>query len=270
MIKHIALTACSNPLSEQGQKEMNELIELLKEHHIQVEMEADLTQPFSAKKRADILMKYYRNPDVEMIFDISGGDLANGVLTYLDYETIKENPKPFVGYSDLSVILNGIYAKTGNQGMLYQIRNLIGSDEERQQKEFFDYLEGKSNELCEPEIFMLQGELPEETSIVGGNIRCFLKLAGTSFWPDLNGKILFLESRSGKRELITAFFYQLKQMGVFEHIKGLVLGTFTQLDREEGMYAVEQIVLEVLGEEIPLGRTLEVGHGVDSKGVMIG
>ena len=65
------------------------------------------------------------------MFDVSGGDESNGVLEYLDYEAIRErnaeNPVAFFGYSDLTAVLNALYAKTGMRTGLYQIRNLAGS-----------------------------------------------------------------------------------------------------------------------------------------------
>ena len=67
---------------------------------------------------------------------------------------------------------------------------------------------------------------------MGGNIRCFLKLAGTPYMPDTRGKILFLESNGGDRHRTAAAFSQLRQMGVFDEIAGLLLGTFTALDRD--------------------------------------
>ena len=56
-------------------------------------------------------MNFYQDREIQMIFDISGGDIANEILPYLDFEVIAENPKPFWGYSDLTTIMNAIYAK---------------------------------------------------------------------------------------------------------------------------------------------------------------
>lgn len=78
------------------------------------------------QERAKMLMTYYQDEQIQAIFDISGGDLANGVLTYLDYDVIRANPKPFFGYSDLSVVLNAIYSQAGVPTYWYQLRHLIG------------------------------------------------------------------------------------------------------------------------------------------------
>lgn len=267
----IALVACSNPITDAQSIEVRQVISILRQHHISVLIHHSIQDFISAKQRADDLMECYRNPEVQMICDISGGDLANGVLSYLDFDYIKKHPKPFCGYSDLTSIINGIYTKTGNPGILYQIRNLCGPDSNRQQMYFLNYLSGTSKQLICPKIKMIQGEKIPSSVIAGGNIRCLLKLAGTPFWPDLSDKILLLESLSGGKERIQAFFDQLNHMGVFQQISGLLLGTFTQLDREYGVHAVEQIALESIGNHlIPVGRTMEIGHGKNSLAIAIG
>lgn len=67
----------------------------------------------TARERADALMGFYRDDEIKGIFDISGGDVANGILPYLDYNVIASSSKLFWGYSDLTTVINAIYAKTG-------------------------------------------------------------------------------------------------------------------------------------------------------------
>ena len=63
----------------------------------------------TARQRADALMEFYRDEEIRQIFDVSGGDLANGILPYLDYAQIQESDKCFWGHSDLTTVLNAIY-----------------------------------------------------------------------------------------------------------------------------------------------------------------
>ena len=92
------------------------------------------------------------------IFDISGGDLANEVLGQLDYEVIKASGKPFFGYSDLTTVINGIYAKTGNKGYLYQIRNIIREDGALQKEWVRKTLFEDKRDLVDFSYEFLQGE----------------------------------------------------------------------------------------------------------------
>lgn len=84
----------------------------------------------TARERAQALMDFYMDDEIKGIFDISGGDIANGILPYLDYDIIANSSKLFWGYSDLTTVMNAIYAKTGKASVLYQIRNLIYEDRE--------------------------------------------------------------------------------------------------------------------------------------------
>lgn len=77
-------------------------------------------------------MDFYRDDTIEEIFDVSGGDMANEILPYLDFQTIAYAKKHFWGYSDLTTVLNAIYARTGKASVLYQIRNLTYEHSQQQ------------------------------------------------------------------------------------------------------------------------------------------
>ena len=125
--------------------------------------------------------------------------------------------------------------------------------------------------MCSSDLWrFLRGEKMEGT-LVGGNIRCFLKLAGTHWFPDLNGRILFLESLGGSLATVHTCLAQFRQMGAFEQISGLLIGSFTKADRVSGRPAVEKAVLECTGNPcLPVASTLQVGHGPDSRALRIG
>ena len=223
----------------------------------------------TAKERAESLMNFYKDPSVDAIFDISGGDLANEVLAFLDYEVISKSGKMFWGYSDLTTIINAIYAKTGRSSVLYQVRNLLYKNQEQQIRNFSETMMEGGESLYQISYSFLQGE--EMCGIVvGGNIRCLLKLAGTPYWPNMKDKILLLESYSGNAARITTYLSQLKQMGVFEQVKGVLLGTFTEMEREGYIPSVETLILQYVDKKLPVAVTKEIGHGTDSKAVMIG
>ena len=111
---------------------------------------------------------------------------------------------------------------------------------------------------------------PVQGVVVGGNIRCLLKLAGTEYWPDMHGKILLLESFHGKAAQIRAYFSQLNQMGVFGQVNGILLGTFTELEETEDVSFVPELARRYTGETAPILKTGRIGHGIQSKGIVIG
>ncbi len=223
----------------------------------------------TAKERAQALMKFYMDDEIKGIFDISGGDIANGILPYLDYDFIADSSKIFWGYSDLTTVLNAIYAKTGKASVLYQIRNLIYDKKEEQIENFRNTVINGGNDLFQIKYrFIQQKEM--HGIVVGGNIRCFLKLAGTEFMPDLEGKILLLESYNGMVPQIETYLCQLQQLGAFEKIAGILLGTFTQMKAERCIPTAETLVRRIAGKNLPIAVTEDIGHGTDSKGIVIG
>lgn len=223
----------------------------------------------TAYERAQALMEFYTDDNIKGIFDISGGDIANGILPYLDYDIIANSPKLFWGYSDLTTVINAIYAKTGKASVLYQIRNLIYVNKEEQIANFRNTVMNGADDLFQINYqFIQQKEM--RGIVVGGNIRCFLKLAGTEFMPDLKDKILLLESYGGTVPNIETYLRQLQQFETFEKVAGILLGTFTQMEAENCIPTVATLVKEIAGGCLPIAVTRDIGHGTDSKGIIIG
>lgn len=272
----IGIISCSNGLSIKNKNLIDELKLNLKSLDIEM-VEGDTLYAkeynlFSGtgEEKARALEKLFLDKDIKMIFDISGGDLANEVLDFLDFNLIKENPKPFFGYSDLTVLLNAIYYKCHITTYNYQLRNLIGKFKEEQIQNFkASFIEGKED------IFNLDYEWINgshlEGVVVGGNIRCLLKLAGTKYMPDFKDKILFLESFSGNSAKMVTYITQYKNLGVFNEVKGIILGEFTEMERENLKPDIVEILKRVIGEiNIPILKTRDLGHGADAKCIPIG
>ena len=223
----------------------------------------------TAKERANALMNFYKDNEIKGIFDISGGDVANGILPYLDYEIIANSCKMFWGYSDLTTVINAIYKKTGKASVLYQIRNLIYDCKERQIADFYNTTMKNGTDLFKLNCKFIQ-QSKMHGIVVGGNIRCFLKLAGTEYMPDLDNKILLLESFQGTVAKVETYLCQLKQIGAFDKAAGIILGTFTEMEKAKCIPDLETLVKRIAGKDIPIAVTKDIGHGADSKGIIIG
>jgi peptidase U61, LD-carboxypeptidase A len=206
----------------------------------------------SPQLRADELMSFYRNNEIKAIFDISGGDIANEVLEYLDYDVIKENYKSFFGYSDLTTVLNALVCKTDKINYLYQILNIIENVEIR--TSFENTFLKKQNSLFDVNWKFLQGT-KIEGEIVGGNIRCFLKLAGTEYFPKVENKVLFIEGLGSSIEGLLTHLTQLKQLGVFDKISGLLIGTFTKIEKEFSVEEIFEIIQEYIPSSLSVAKT---------------
>lgn len=271
----VALIACSNPLENEKKDEINELIATLERAGLTVVVSPYLYLTDSSilgrgKLCAKVLMEYYKDKEIKAIFDLSGGDTANEILDYLNYELIKENPKLFFGYSDLTTVLNAIYTKTGLPNVLYQVRNINIEKSGNKRKELYDVLFFGGDNLFQFSYEFIQGK-EMEGIVIGGNIRCLLKLAGTSYFPDFTGKVLLLESLGGEVPVMISFFNQLKQLGIFERVNGILLGTFTTMEKYKLSPTIEELVTRIVDNPlIPIAKTREIGHGRESSAIIIG
>lgn len=277
----IAITACSNPMKPSFQNDMDRLCSILEAMGL-VPILSDYIYDngtgFSGtgKERADALMTFYKDSDIMAICDISGGDMANEILPYLDFEGIAANPKPFFGYSDLTTIINAITTMTGHESVLYQIRNVLYNHGQEQIANLRKLFKENDEALYDFDYSFVQGNALEGV-LIGGNIRCFLKLAGTKYMPDFHNKILLLEAYSGGTAQMITFLSQLKMMGAFEQINGILLGTFTKMEEafaqsEDGGQEsdIVELVKRIAGKELPIAKTQFIGHGTNSKAAVIG
>lgn len=268
----IALVVCSNGKNIEDKDRLEKLESILVEMGLvpiftKYIYKDKIGRGEKAQVRAEELMSFYKNKEIKAIFDISGGDIANEVLDYLDYDVIKRNYKPFFGYSDLTTVLNALVSKTNEINYLYQILNIIESDKIREN--FEDTFLKNNQTLFDVKWKFLQGS-SVEGEVIGGNIRCFLKLAGTKYFPEVENKVLFIEGLGTSIEGLVTHLAQLKQIGVFDKISGLLIGTFTKIEKEISEEELFELVKDYIPEHVPVVKTSEVGHAKDSKVLKIG
>lgn len=271
-IRKVALTACSDPEPLSYQGKIERLVKLLKQEGLEVEVSPYLFGCFEEhpeQKKAQNLMRYFQEEEIEFIFDVSGGDIANSVLQELDYETICQSRAVFCGYSDLTTILNAIIARTGRETMNYQIRNLLYDHADEAMIYFRERILKSLVDGSDLDCQFFRGS-GMHGRVLGGNIRCLLKLAGTPFWPDMRGAILLLEAYGGGVMQMTTYLHQLKQMGVLEQISGILLGTFSTMEKEQWKLTMEELVRRIVPETLPIATTRYIGHGTDAKAIILG
>lgn len=285
MNNKIGLVCCSNGQKIEYKSDIDKLCDMMNEFGVDTVCsryiyENESCFSGSAVERANALMDFYRDEEITAIYDVSGGDIANEILPYLDYDLIKNSNKMFWGYSDLTTIINAIYAKTESSSVLYQIKNLMWDKTGEQFEHYRKYI--KKSDMDTQEIYenintdlfrfrycFIQGNHMSGV-VVGGNIRCLLKLAGTEYFPDMTDKILLLEAMSGEVSHMVTYLNQLKQMGVFEKINGILLGTFIAMEKNNCKPDIIELVTKYAGRDIPIAKTDDIGHRSDSKAITIG
>ncbi|WP_024615994.1 LD-carboxypeptidase [Clostridium sp. Ade.TY] len=269
----IAFVACSNQLDLSYKVKIDSLVKIFGNLKIKVLLSNNIFKTnstySSGLSRANELNAFFKDNSIKYIFDISGGDLCNEILPYLDFECIKNSSTIYFAYSDLSVLLNAIYKKTKKVSYYYNLKNIVNNNAFQ---EFFNTFILKNNYSLfniSNYTFIIGNSL--EGIVLGGNIRCTLKLAGTEYLPDFNNKILFLESYSGDITKIRTFIAQYKMMNIFSEIKGVLLGQFTELTDRNQYNDFLDIMKPICNlYNIPLVISKTIGHSNDSKGIAIG
>lgn len=267
-----ALVACSDPMLLYQQDDIKQLKMLLEKEGLEVVVSPYLFERFenlTEQNKAQDLMEYFCDPEMNFLFDVSGGDIANSVLSELDYDTIRESKAMFCGYSDLTTVLNAIYTKTGRETINFQVRNLLYDDTEVERIYFREHVLPSNVSAEDLDCHFLRGDAMRGR-VLGGNIRCFLKLAGTPYWPDLNGAVLLLEACSGGVMKMTTYLHQLKQMGVFEQVSGILLGTFSEMEKKQLTPTMAELVQSIVPTTLPIAVTRYIGHETDARAIVIG
>lgn len=213
-------------------------------------------------EKLEALHGLYADKTIDAIWAAGGGNRAMDMLSGLDFDLIKDNPKPLIGYSDVSCLLNAVAARTG------QICYHAPMFKELHKTEILK--SPKNWPLGDDAI--LNGGRAEGVS-VGGCLSLFHLLVGTDKCPKLEGAILFLEDTGDQISRFDRMFLDMKHKGVFEKIGGLVLGGFHDLQdgaRPFG-FTMEEIVRQAVGEQdIPVIMNAPFGHGEQNSPFPIG
>lgn len=269
----IGVIAPSNPITQESLEDINNSIMLMESSGFKIEFgkyvfDNSLGYGASAIKKAEDINNMFKNPEIKAIFCASGGANSNSTFEYLDYETIKNNPKILCGFSDSTSITNMITAKTGLvtfNGPTFKA--LTSWDTEYGYKQVMKrFVEGKL-ELSEPdEEFVTIKEGIAEGELIGGNLNLTTNMVCGKYSLDFKDKILFIEELVFESDptMVSNYLYKMKQNNVFKQIKGLWIGNY------EGKIPLEKIVLDVLEDEqitFPIIKSNNFGH-IDKKQVI--
>lgn len=221
------------------------------------------------KMRADALNKFFKSPEIDAIIACRGGYGAIRILDKIDYEAIKENPKMFGGYSDITALQLMIYKKTGlvtfNTPMAYSDFGCGTSDYTKDS--FFNVLEQGTKEIVidNPKIYF-NGSTAGV--LWGGNLSTIQSLCGLDFVPDKKF-ILVTEDVNEPVYKIDKMFTQLLSIPMFRgNLAGVVLGNFSGIDNER--YFDDFFNELSSGLKIPFISGLKFGHETDKQTFPIG
>ncbi len=186
----------------------------------------------SDEDKLEELYSFFQNPEIDLILNARGGYGAIRLINKIDYEIIKNNPKPFVGFSDITALLLMFYKKTGivtYHGPMAS-SDFGGEISEFTNNNFFKALSGDNLEFAGNKIYK-EGEA--EGIIWGGNLATVVSMCGLDFIPDKDF-IFFAEDLNEPVYKIDKMFQQLFNIEKFQkYCKGIVLGDFLNVENEQ-------------------------------------
>ena len=220
----------------------------------------------TAVQKIDALHALYKNPEIDVIWAAGGGNRALSIIDDLNYDLIAAHPKPMIGFSDVTALLNAITVKTG-------IANIHGPVFKNlpKHKELDSLLAHDFSMPLDNACILGNGEA--SGTLYGGNLSVFQYLPETLGLDFLNGAILFLEDCNEEISRIDRMFLHLKRLGVFDRISGLILGQFHALQDSARPFGLtlEDIVAEHLNvRDIPIIMDAPFGHGNDLHPLPVG
>ncbi len=203
----------------------------------------------------------WQRKDISAIWAAGGGNRCLHLVDTINFERLKATPKPIMGYSDVTALLNAIYANTNIPTIHGPVfKNL---HKYKELDALIDLLEGKEISYpCTKENIINHGKATGH--LIGGNLSLFQYLPQTltgKFWE--NG-ILFLEDCNEELSRIDRMILHLKRLGIFSGVNAIVFGKFTSL-QESGKpfgYTLTDIIKEhTEGLDIPVLYNMPFGHG---------
>lgn len=247
--------------------------------------------------RAKDLMDAFKDKTIKGIFCAIGGDDTIRLLPYIDYDVIRNNPKIFMGYSDTTVnhlMMNKaglvsfygpcVMVEFGEYVNMFDytrnaVENILFNDCENFEinssnvwsKDFVPWKQENINiskKLIKEEhgYELLQGSGVIKGQILGGCIDVFPMVIGTEIWPtkdEWKDKILLLETSEEKPspDLVTYYLRNLGAQGIFDVVKGIIVGKpQEEVYYEEYKEVYKKVLKEFKKEELPILYNVNIGH----------
>jgi len=234
----------------------------------------------SIESRIEDIHDAFRDKNVKAVLTVIGGFNCNQLLRYLDWDLIKNNPKIFCGYSDITALNNAIFAKTGlvsysgshystfGQELYfdYTLECLLSDEafEIKPSEQWSDdawYKDQKERNLIKNDGFLIVNEGKASGTILGANLCTFNLLQGTEYFPDLKDSILFIED--DEESLPHAFDRDLQSLihqPSFSGVKGIFIGRFQKTSEMPNDILIKIIKTKKELDDLPVIANIDFGH----------
>jgi muramoyltetrapeptide carboxypeptidase len=228
-------------------------------------------------KRVEEIHKLWADDTVKGLMAARGGYGCLRIIDQLDLSLLSRKPKWLIGFSDLTVLLNGIYRQTGLITLHGPVVTSLPRLDKKSLAVFTSLLCGnyfsQYEHITDLEI-LRYGQARARLS--GGNLATITHLIGTKWQPDFSGTLLFLEDTAEPAYKLDRMLTHLAASGVFDNLSGLILGFFDpgHDDRVETLRLNEHIwnrTLELCSTKgYPIWGGFPVGHQQNNYALPIG
>ncbi len=214
------------------------------------------------RARAEELMRAFTDPDTQAIFAARGGYGCIRLLPRLDFSQIAAHPKIFVGYSDNTVLHAAFWSKcrlvTFHGPHASDLRRAVdgelspttaalwrtlmvdgGHSREKADATWTESLPEARAASAESMFMIAPGAA--RAPVVGGNLALVCSLLGSDYQIDTHGRILFLEDVDEPPYRIDRYLQQLRLAGCFDHVSGILLGSFTRCAAEDSAWTTAEV-----------------------------
>jgi muramoyltetrapeptide carboxypeptidase len=223
-------------------------------------------------KRAQQLQWAIQHPDAKAIFCARGGYGTMRILEKVYFSQLTANPKWIFGFSDITALHCHLLALEHVASVHSPMCSTIPDSSPESIQSIKDVMFGNGvNYKINSHILNKFGDT--EGELVGGNLSLLYALKGTQHFPDLAGKILFIEDLDEYLYHIDRMMLSLKMSGLLSRIKGLIVGGFTDMKDNTVPFgkSAEEIILEhVSSYNYPVCFGFPVGHIKDNRALMMG
>jgi muramoyltetrapeptide carboxypeptidase len=225
------------------------------------------------QERAADFNSMFADPEIKAIICIRGGSGAARILPLLDYELVKKNPKPLLGYSDITALHCALHTQTGL--ITFHGPNGTGNWNSFHVKQFENlFFEKKmvtyQNEGSKGDELVLKANRIQtlkggsvEGKILGGNLTVLTALSGTTYYPDFQDAILFIEDIGEDPYKVDRMMSTLQLNGTLSKIKGFIFGQCNDCKPGGGYgaFTIDEIMDQyILPLNIPAYTGAMIGH----------
>lgn len=275
----VAPASCLKVEGEEREKVLKQVVQVLADIGLEAVLYPTCRSGYAYlggtdEERAKDIMDAFTDPSIDGIFCLRGGYGVQRMLDLLDFDKIKENPKWFAGYSDITALHIALNQKC----------ELITYHAPMPSTEMIDdKYDAYTKEWLEKAMFgVLQGELPSYTEceamnggkaegvLCGGNLSLVSSSLGTPYEIDTKGKILFLEDVGESPYRIDGMINHMRLAGKFDDCAGIVMGYYTNCETEDAVMTLKQIFKDLLPEDKPVILNYSCGHDLPTMTLPLG